>query len=154
MHASLLRTTGVCTGTWYEAGYHLATTIATPAAYAPLSFAIASLTWSGGIITLLVGIAVTWYCSILLSSLDQWDGERYVRYRDLSASIWGPWGYYGTVIFQQIASIGNNISVQIAAGISAKVRAVNFPTLNMADLNLPHDPHSLTCRRPLSPLLY
>lgn len=107
-------------GTWYEAGYHLCTTIATPAAYAPLAFAIASLTWTGGVITLLVGIAVTWYCSILLSSLDQWDGERYVRYRDLSRSIWGPWGYYSTILFQQIASIGNNITVQIAAGISAK----------------------------------
>ena len=76
-------------GTWYEAGYHLATTIATPAAYAPLAAAIAALTWGGGLVTLLCGIATTWYCSILLSSLDQWDGERYVRYRDLSASIWG-----------------------------------------------------------------
>ena len=34
-------------------------------------------------------------------------------------------GYYATVFFQQIASLGNNITIQIAAGISAKVR---FPT--------------------------
>lgn len=42
-----------CAGSWLEAGYHLATTIATPAAYAPLAFAFASLTWAGGIIWLL-----------------------------------------------------------------------------------------------------
>ena len=44
------------------------------------------------------------------------------RYRDLSYSIWGPFGFWATVLFQQIASIGNNITVQIAASISAKVR--------------------------------
>lgn len=47
-------------GSWYEAGFHMCTTIATPAAYSPLPFAFASLTWGGGISTLLVGIAVTW----------------------------------------------------------------------------------------------
>lgn len=40
-------------GSWIEAGYHLATTIATPAAYAPLAFAFASLTWGGGLVWLL-----------------------------------------------------------------------------------------------------
>ncbi len=45
------------------------------------------------------------------------------RYRDLSYSIWGPFGFWATVLFQQVASIGNNITVQIAASISAKVRS-------------------------------
>lgn len=112
--------TDVGAGSWLEAGYHLATTIATPAAYAPLAFAFASLTWAGGLIWLLLGIAVTWYCSLLLASLNGWDGNRYLRYRDLSYSIWGPFGFYATVFFQQVASIGNNITVQIAAAISAK----------------------------------
>ena len=40
-------------GSWMQAGYHLATTIATPAAYAPLAFAFASLTWGGGLVWLL-----------------------------------------------------------------------------------------------------
>ena len=47
-------------GTWAAAGYHLATTIATPAAYAYLPFAFAGLGWAPGIICLLLGIAVTW----------------------------------------------------------------------------------------------
>jgi hypothetical protein len=48
-------------GNWYHAGYHLATTIATPAAYAPLPWAFAMLTWPGGIIAFVIGTAVTWY---------------------------------------------------------------------------------------------
>lgn len=35
-------------GTWKQAAFHVATTIATPAAYAPLPFAIASLGWPLG----------------------------------------------------------------------------------------------------------
>lgn len=33
----------------------------------------------------------------------------------------GAKGYFAVVLFQQIASIGNNISIQIVAGISMKV---------------------------------
>mgnify|MGYP001050910325 CR=1 FL=1 len=46
-------------GTWTMAGYHLATTIATPAAYAYLPFAFANLGWAGGLVLLIMGIAVT-----------------------------------------------------------------------------------------------
>ena len=110
-----------------------------------------------------LGIAVTWYCSLLLTSLNGWDGNKYLRcapaigspprpcgatcvacsvphqsvadqdahlptgsrchcgtcvqsklcssaigiwtplrrYRDLSYSIWGPFGFYATILFQQ-----------------------------------------------------
>lgn len=39
-------------GTWKHAAFHVATTIATPAAYAPLPFALASLGWPLGSLTL------------------------------------------------------------------------------------------------------
>lgn len=35
-------------GSWAHAAFHVATTIATPAAYAPLPFAVASLGWPLG----------------------------------------------------------------------------------------------------------
>lgn len=35
-------------GTWKHAAFHVATTIATPAAYAPLPFALSSLGWPLG----------------------------------------------------------------------------------------------------------
>ena len=44
------------------------------------------------------------------AGLNEWNGIRYYRYRDLSASIYGRPGFWATVIMQQIASIGNNIS--------------------------------------------
>jgi len=118
--------TDIGKGTWYHAGYHLSTTIATPAAYAPLPFAFAALTWSGGIITLLAGLVVTFYCSCILAGLNEWNGIRYYRYRDLSASILGRKGWWATLIMQQIASIGNNLSIQIVAGISAKAIAKTY----------------------------
>ena len=36
-------------GTWKHGAFHIATTIATPAAYAPLPFALASLGWPLGL---------------------------------------------------------------------------------------------------------
>lgn len=57
----LLTLLGVHCSTWYHAGYHLATTIATPAAYAPLPWAFAMLTWPGGILAFVIGTIVTWY---------------------------------------------------------------------------------------------
>eukprot|EP00878_Enallax_costatus_P026828 GHUV01028830.1.p1 GENE.GHUV01028830.1~~GHUV01028830.1.p1 ORF type:complete len:173 (+),score=28.18 GHUV01028830.1:586-1104(+) len=79
-------------GDWYHAGYHLATTIATPAAYAPLPWAFAMLTWPGGIIAFVIGVAVTWYNSFLLASLHEYGGVRQTRYKDLSGAILGKCG--------------------------------------------------------------
>lgn len=43
-------------GTWKHAAFHVATTIATPAAYAPLPFALASLGWLLGKLILFIHI--------------------------------------------------------------------------------------------------
>ena len=77
------------TGRWWHAGGHLATTIATPAAYAPLPFAVSRLGWPAGMIALIVGTMVTMYTSCLLASLHRHNGRRYTRYRDLAYSIVG-----------------------------------------------------------------
>ncbi|KAK1272069.1 GABA transporter 1 [Acorus gramineus] len=66
-------------GTWKHAAFHVATTIATPAAYAPLPFALASLGWPIG-----------------------------------------SKGYWSISFFQQVAALGNNIAIHIAAGSSLK----------------------------------
>ncbi|CAK0782970.1 hypothetical protein CVIRNUC_006165 [Coccomyxa viridis] len=105
---------------WYHAGGHIATIIATPAAYAPLPFAFAHLGWPAGIIFLGLAGCVTWYTSLLLASLDRHDGHRHVRYCDLAGSIYGRSGYWAVIFFQQVASIGNNITIQIVAGQAMK----------------------------------
>ncbi|XP_078164938.1 GABA transporter 1-like isoform X1 [Carex rostrata] len=107
-------------GTWKHAAFHVATTIATPAAYAPLPFALASLGWPLGVCCLVGGTLTTWYSSLLIASLWKWDGNKHSTYRLLANSIFGPWGYWFIALFQQLASIGNNIAIQIAAGSSLK----------------------------------
>ncbi|KAK2970179.1 hypothetical protein RJ640_019647 [Escallonia rubra] len=107
-------------GTWKHAAFHVATTIATPAAYAPLPFAVASLGWPLGVTSLVGATLATWYSSLLVASLWKWDGKRHVTYRHLAESIYGYWGFWSIAFFQQVASLGNNIAIQIAAGSSLK----------------------------------
>ncbi|CAI9785712.1 unnamed protein product [Fraxinus pennsylvanica] len=107
-------------GTWRHAAFHVATTIATPAAYAPLPFAVASLGWPLGVCSLVGGTVATWYSSLLIASLWRWDGKKHTTYRHLARSIYGSWGYWAIAFFQQVASLGNNIAIQIAAGSSLK----------------------------------
>jgi hypothetical protein len=76
-------------GAWYHAGYHLATTIATPAAYAPIPFAFSYLGWAGGLASLIIGAAVTYYNSIILASLHRYNGTRHKRYADLGQDVFG-----------------------------------------------------------------
>ena len=56
------------------------------------------------------------YASILLASLHEHNGVRYVRYKDLANSIAGKYASWSVVAFQQIASLGNNITLGIVAG--------------------------------------
>ncbi|TKY52700.1 GABA transporter 1 [Spatholobus suberectus] len=79
-------------GTWNHAAFHVATTIATPAAYAPLPFALASLGWPLGVSSLVSATLATWYSSILIASLWKWNGEKHLTYRHLAHSIFG-WYY-------------------------------------------------------------
>lgn len=76
-------------GTWKHAAFHVATTIATPAAYAPLPFALASLGWPLGVISLVSATLATWYSSLLVASLWRWDANKHVTYRNLAQSIFG-----------------------------------------------------------------
>ncbi|KAL5796587.1 hypothetical protein ACOSQ2_001407 [Xanthoceras sorbifolium] len=107
-------------GTWKHAAFHVATTIATPAAYAPLPFALASLGWVLGVSSLVGATVATWYSSLLIASLWGWNGKKQITYRHLAHSIFGFWGYWCIAFFQQVASLGNNIAIQIAAGSSLK----------------------------------
>ncbi|KAI3773040.1 hypothetical protein L6452_04237 [Arctium lappa] len=107
-------------GSWKHAAFHVATTIATPAAYAPLPFAVSSLGWPLGVLSLVGATLTTWYSSILIASLWKWDGKNHTTYRHLAHSIYGNWGYWSIAFFQQVASLGNNIAVQIAAASSLK----------------------------------
>ncbi|PPR92082.1 hypothetical protein GOBAR_AA28591 [Gossypium barbadense] len=70
--------------------------------------------------SLVTATLATWYSSLLIASLWRWNGKKHVTYRLLADSIFGFWGYWSIAFFQQVASIGNNIAIQIAAGSSLK----------------------------------
>ncbi|KAK6164574.1 hypothetical protein DH2020_001438 [Rehmannia glutinosa] len=73
-----------------------------------------------GSTSLVAGTLATWYSSLLIASLWRWDGKKRTTYRHLAKSIYGSWGYWSIAFFQQVASLGNNIAIQIAAGSSLK----------------------------------
>ncbi|CAK9150049.1 unnamed protein product [Ilex paraguariensis] len=86
----------------------------------PLPFAVASLGWPLGVISLVGATLATWYSSLLIASLWGWNGKKQKTYRHLAQSIYGSWGYWSIAFFQQVASLGNNIAIHIAAGRSLK----------------------------------
>jgi hypothetical protein len=62
---------------------------------------------------------VSYYNSFILSALSQGpNGERRTRYAIVAKEIWGVWGWRAVTFFQQLASIGNNIAVEIAAALA------------------------------------
>ena len=65
----------------------MGTTIAVPAAILPLPYAFSQLSWGPAIVALLLATATTYYSSMLLAGLYNWDGQVYYRYRDLVRSI-------------------------------------------------------------------
>ncbi|MEW5315984.1 MAG: hypothetical protein WDW38_007378 [Sanguina aurantia] len=105
-------------GSWWHATYHLATTIATPAAYAALPNAFSGMGWIGGVICLFCGWTLSCYNSLLLCTMFNHNGKRHERYAHLAREIYGEPGYWMVTFFQQIASLGNNVAVEIAAGLA------------------------------------
>ncbi len=90
-------------------------------------FIMLCVSWPGGMVALVCGIVVTMYNSFLLAALHEHGGERHIRYQDLARAILGRWGEWATIFFQQVASIGNNITTQIVAGQAAKVWMTGAP---------------------------
>jgi hypothetical protein len=48
----------------------------------------------------------------------------------------GPWGYWYVSFFQQVASVGNNIAIQIAAGSSLKAVYKHYHTADDGAMTL------------------
>ncbi|KAB1225318.1 GABA transporter 1 [Morella rubra] len=85
-------------GSWLHCGYHLTSSVVSPAALFSLPFAVALLGWVFGLICLTMGGLVTFYSNTLLSVVLEHHaqlGQRQLRYRDMARDILGPrWGKY------------------------------------------------------------
>lgn len=87
---------------------------------------------------MVIGTLVTWCSSLAVASLWQWNGEKHASYRLLAHSILGPWGYWYVSFFQQVASVGNNIAIQIAAGSSLKAVYTHHYSAGHGAMTLQH----------------
>lgn len=91
-------------GSWIHCGYHLTTSIVAPPLLS-LPSAFASLGWAAGVISLVIGAAVTFYSYNLISLVLEHHaqlGHRHLRFRDMANDILGPkWGklYVGPIQF-------------------------------------------------------
>lgn len=112
----MLLRNGGGSGSWFHAACHLVTAITSSASLAPLPFAITTLGWPAGVGTLTIFALISFYCSMCIASLWEWDGVAYSSYRDLIGSIFGRAGYYIVVCCQGLACFGKSIIIQIAAG--------------------------------------
>ncbi|CAM8886392.1 unnamed protein product [Rhodiola kirilowii] len=103
-------------GSWVHCGYHLTTSIVAPPLLS-LPYAFMFLGWTAGILSLVIGAAVSFYSYNLLSIvLDHHAaaGHRLLRFRDVAHHILGPrWGryYVGPVQFLicYLAVIGSSL---------------------------------------------
>ncbi|XP_076922058.1 GABA transporter 1-like [Bidens hawaiensis] len=84
-------------GSWWHSGYHLTTSIVAPPLLS-LPFAFASLGWTAGVLSLVIGAVVTFYSYNLISLVLEHKaelGHRHLRFRDMAYDILGPgWGRY------------------------------------------------------------
>ncbi|KAJ9554735.1 hypothetical protein OSB04_009349 [Centaurea solstitialis] len=84
-------------GSWWHSGYHLTTSIVAPPLLS-LPFAFASLGWTAGVLSLVIGTIVTFYSYNLISLVLEHhaeQGHRHLRFRDMAYDILGPrWGKY------------------------------------------------------------
>lgn len=78
-------------GNWQHAGFHLTTSIATPAMLT-LPFALRELGWVAGILALTLCAGVSFYAYTIISQVLEYSerrGHRFLRFRDLGAYILG-----------------------------------------------------------------
>ncbi|KAG0624236.1 hypothetical protein M758_3G232500 [Ceratodon purpureus] len=110
-------------GNWQHAGFHLTTSIATPAMLT-LPFALRELGWFAGILALTLCAGVSFYAYTIISQVlehSERRGHRFLRFRDLGAYILGPWGYYTIGAIQIVVCLGCVIGSCIIGGQSMKL---------------------------------
>ncbi|KAK4482678.1 hypothetical protein RD792_009843 [Penstemon davidsonii] len=122
-------------GSWIHCGYHLTTSIVAPALLS-LPFAFASLGWTVGVMSLVVGAVVTFYSYNLLSLVLEHNaqlGRRYLRFRDMANHILGPkWGKYYVGPIQFLVCYGAVVGCTLLGGQCMKaIYLITRPDGNM-----------------------
>ena len=75
-------------GQWYHIGFHVTAAVASVPTLG-LPYAIGLMGWAGGLVSLMFGGAVTLFTAFLIAGMAEYGGKRHIRFRDLSAAIYG-----------------------------------------------------------------
>ena len=92
--ARLCSLTCLCgeSGRYYHCAFYLIAILAGPALLG-FPYSMIGLTWSGGVIAYLVATCIFIFCNVLVAKVHQRinerDGVRYFRYRDLTGAVFG-----------------------------------------------------------------
>ncbi|KAL0370151.1 UNVERIFIED_CONTAM: GABA transporter 1 [Sesamum angustifolium] len=122
-------------GSWIHCGYHLTTSIVAPPLLS-LPFAFASLGWTAGVVSLVMGAVVTFYSYNLLSLVLEHhaqSGHRFLRFRDMATHILGAkWGAYYVGPIQFLVCYGAVVGSTLLGGQCMKaIYLVSSPEGNM-----------------------
>lgn len=106
-------------GSWMHCGYHLTTSIVAPALLS-LPYAFTLLGWTAGILSLVIGAAVSFYSYNLLSLVLEHHammGKRILRFRDMAHIVLGPkWGRYYVGPIQFMVCYGAVVACTLLGG--------------------------------------
>ena len=75
-------------GQWYHIGFHVTAAVASVPTLG-LPYALSLMGWGGGLVSLVAGGAVTLFTAFLIAGMAEFGGKRHIRFRDLSAAIYG-----------------------------------------------------------------
>nr|GMD50895.1 proline transporter 1-like isoform X2 [Ipomoea batatas] len=79
------------------------------------------LGWIGGVVGLILAVAISLYASTLIAKLHELGGKRHIRYRDLAGFIYGPTAYSLIWALQYANLFLINIGYIIMGGQSLKL---------------------------------
>ncbi|KAJ0663161.1 putative amino acid transporter, transmembrane domain-containing protein [Helianthus annuus] len=104
---------------WWHSGYHLTTSIVAPSLLS-LPYAFASLGWTAGVLSLVIGAIVTFYSYNLISLVLEHHaelGHRHLRFRDMAYDVLGPrWSRYYVGPIQFTACYGTVVGFHLLGG--------------------------------------
>jgi amino acid permease len=121
---------------WYQVGFVLITTTNSAYILGYSGIIMAPLGWVAGILGFIAIGLISLYANHLLARLNQIDGVRHIRYRDIAGHIYGKKMYYLTWALQHINLFMVNTGIIILAGEALK--AIYTLYSNEGILKLPY----------------
>lgn len=121
---------------WYQVSFVLITTTNSAYILGYSGIIMVPLGWVAGILGFVAIGLLSLYANLLLASLNQIDGVRHIRYRDITDHIYGQKMYYTTWALQYINLFMVNTGIIILAGQALK--AIYTLYSNQGILKLPY----------------